>query len=300
VRAVDAVVRAYERAVAGARAKAPVFDHAWRAKLRFEEVHGGRLAAAISYYGFFAAFAAGLLAFAILGIVLKNNQTAVTVVQEYLRGHVPQLDTAQIAQASTGVGIAGLAGFVLTGIGWVEGMRSSMRAVWRIDQQPGNPLARRGIDLLVLIGLGLLLAASLTVNWAVTRFVGWVSGNGAAISHWAGPLLGFVVDVVIAAALLAGLPRLRIPRARLVPAALLVAVGFTLLKTVGGVLTARIVANPAYGVLAGTAGLLIFLNFFNQLLLYASALAATARRGTVHDLAVGRGMDRRIDESQTG
>ncbi len=95
------------------------------------------------------------------------------------------------------------------------------------------------------------------------------------------------VNWVLAAAMLSALPRLRMPLSRLLPAGLVIAIGLELLKTVGQFFIVRAASNPAYQVVVSAVGLLIFLNLFNHLLLWGSALAATSRRGIFRDLAVG-------------
>jgi membrane protein len=124
--------------------------------------------------------------------------------------------------------------------------------------------------MLVLIGLVLLLAASLATAFATTvRLV-----------------VGIAVNTLLSTAVLTGLPRLRVPPRRVVLPALLVAVGLELLKTVGGFYVQRTEANPTYQVVAGIVGLLVFLNVVNQLILFAAALTATSTTGDVTDLAV--------------
>jgi membrane protein len=93
--------------------------------------------------------------------------------------------------------------------------------------------------------------------------------------------------VVVATALLTAVPRLRIPPRRLLPSVLLVAIGLSLLSTVGRVVIGHTQHNPAYQLAGWAVGLLIFLNLFSQLLLYGAALAATNPRGRVVDLATG-------------
>ena len=56
MRIVDRALSRIESALANARKRSGVLDHAWRALERFNDVDADRLAAAISYYGFFAAF----------------------------------------------------------------------------------------------------------------------------------------------------------------------------------------------------------------------------------------------------
>jgi membrane protein len=107
------------------------------------------------------------------------------------------------------------------------------------------------------------------------------------ILNGSGTLIAGVVDLVLAAAVLVGIPRLRMPLRRLIPSVLLIAIGLWLLKTGGRWYVARSAHNPAYQVLAGAVGLLLFMYLFNQLILIAAAVAATSRHGTVIDLAAG-------------
>jgi len=102
---------------------------------------------------------------------------------------------------------------------------------------------------------------------------------------WSSALLAAGVDLVLAAALLAGVPRLRIPLRRLLPSALLIVVGLALLKTGGRWYVGRMTHNPAYQLAASAIGLLIFMYLFNQIILFATALAATSTKGKVRDLA---------------
>jgi membrane protein len=85
--------------------------------------------------------------------------------------------------------------------------------------------------------------------------------------------------------MLTGLPRLRMPVRRVLGPALLVAVGLELLKTLGRLYVQRTEANPTYHLVAGSVGLLVFLNAVNQMVLFAAALTATSVAGRPADLA---------------
>lgn len=293
----------WERGVRLIRKRSPVADWLWRAYDRYAEVHGSRLAAAIAYYGFFAAFALGLLAVSILGYVLAGNHAAVAAVNHYLAENLPFLKTSDIANARHTVAVVGALGLVLAGVGWVGGMRSAQRAVWHLDQEPGNWIVRRLIDLAMLVSLGLLLGLSLWVTDGIQLLardaITWVSPDpDSALRATSvinattrtflsvlGQVLSFAVNLVVAAALLAAVPRLHMPVRRLAPPVVLVAVGFTLLSTVGRVLIRHTERNPAYQVAGWAVGLLVFINIFSQLLLLGAALAATGTHGRVVDLA---------------
>jgi membrane protein len=185
-------------------------------------------------------------------------------------------------------------GLPVAGWFWIDALRSSIRKIWDLPEYPGTFVVRVLIDLLVLAGLGLLLAVSLAVAFASTGLAArlvHVAGTGAEPGRWLLAVLGLVlsigVDALLAAAVLTALPRLRMPIHRVLGPALLVAAGLELLKTLGRLYVQRTEANPTYQVVAGAVGLLVFLNFVNQLVLFAAALTATGTRGQVTDLAVG-------------
>jgi membrane protein len=293
VKSVDRAVAALERATDGARTRSRLFDHAWRARERYNEVLAGRLAAAISYYGFFAAFSLAVVLYSILGYVLTSTQsTFVDAVNQYLNQNL-----TWVAQTAEEVGrgevtvIGGIA-LVLTGVGWVESLRSSQRAVWRLDQHPGNWFIRRLVDLGMLVGLGVLLGLSLAMTAAIDELLDRIVGReatvvGATVLRSSGPVLEFLVNLLLAAALLAAVPRLHLGLRRLLPATLVTGVGIQLLNTLGRWYIARSQHSPAYQLVAGAVGLLVYLYLLNQLILFGAALAATANNGTVVDLAAG-------------
>jgi membrane protein len=288
----DRTVAAYDHAVAGARKRSRALDHVWRAKDRLNDVHGSRLAAAISYYAFFAAFALALVGYTILGALPRAEGSTVATINEYLDQTLPWIRSDSLQANAGAVTAIGLVSLVLTGLGWVEALRSSQRAVWRLDQHPGSWIIRRLVDLGMLVGLGLLLALSLAMTTAIDRLLDWLVRSkttivGATVLRSSGPVLEFGVNLILAAALLAAVPRLRLGPRRLIPAALFVAVGIQVLNTIGRWFIARTEDNPAYQLVAGSVGFLIYLYLLNQLILLGASLAATATRGSMVDLAAG-------------
>jgi membrane protein len=274
------------------RERSPLVDHIWQALVRYDGENGSRLAAAIAYYGFFAVFALGVLLFAILGVAWSRSDTPQHTVEVYLRQNFPLLDVQGLADASRGVSLVAVGALILAGIWWIESMRSSQRALWCLDQHPGNIVIRYLIDLAVLVGLGLLLAISLAISLGLQDILLRLAGDQSRpltrhALDWSSALLAAGVDLVIAAALLAGVPRLRIPLRRLLPSALLIVLGLGVLKTAGRWYVNRMTHNPAYQLAAGAIGLLVFMYFFNQIILFATALAATSTKGEVRDLAAG-------------
>ncbi|MBB5076427.1 YihY/virulence factor BrkB family protein [Nonomuraea endophytica] len=278
---------------AGARRRHGWLDHLVRAVVRYDETDGGRLSAALTYYAFFATFALALLGFAILGHIL-NEPTVLEAVQDYLAGNFPRLDVQALLNARGTAGLLALVGLVLAGLFWMDTLRSASRAIWRVPEYPGGFWLRQLIDLGVLAGLGLLLAASLALAFGAQTVLTWLTmrtvGVDALPARWlldgAAFILGFGVNTLLALALLSAPPRLRVPLRRIVGPALLITIGVEILKSLGQFFLNLTAANPAYQVVAGAVGMLLFLKVVNQLILFAAALAATSKNGHVTDLAI--------------
>jgi membrane protein len=214
------------------------------------------------------------------------------LVQRYLTLNLPRLDVAALRHARGTAGIVAFVGLPVTGWFWVDALRSSIRRVWQLPEYPGAVLMRIVIDLLVLVGLGLLLVISLAVAFVSTAVAGRLvttvnvdAGPARGLLAAVGVLAGVAVNTVLSMAMLTGLPRLRMPVRRVLGPALLVALGLELLKTLGRFYVQHTEANPTYQVVAGAVGLLVFLNVVNQLVLFAAALTATSHTGQVSDLA---------------
>nr|WP_230417003.1 YhjD/YihY/BrkB family envelope integrity protein [Micromonospora tarapacensis] len=276
------------RRLAAARRRWATIDHLWRAGVRYTDLQGGRLAAAIAYYGFFAVFALALVAYAVFGAILEDNDEVRAAAEEFLGENLPFLDPAQVADSSGTAGVAGLLILVLTGIGWVEAIRSSQRLIHGLHQHPGNLVVRRLVDLGVLLVVFVLLGVSVAAVDALESLLRFLLRSTGSFGLTAvSALLSVLVNAVLATLLLVAVPRLRMSRARLRPVVLFVAVGITLLNTVGRFWVGRVEHNPAYTVVATAVGLLVYLYLLNQMVLFGAALAATSRRGRVVDLTGG-------------
>lgn|GEM_PF-1553429 len=280
---------AFDRAVDWLRHRSRWFDHFWRAQERFFEVHGGLLSAAIAYYAFFAVLSLSLLALSVLGYLLELQQLY-NIVEKWLSTNLPIIKADSITASRQTAGLIAVTALTVTGVSWVQSIRSSIRAVWLLDPEPGHPIWRLVVDFLVLMGLGLLLISTLTITAGVEIALNWLShgargGPIATAIAYGGTGIGILVNMVLAAALLSGLPRLALPLKRVLPPALWVALGLELLKTLGTFYIRHVEARPAYQAVGTAVGLLIFLYVFNQMLLFAASWTATSSRGNVLDLA---------------
>ena len=285
----NAIDRAYDAAEARImawRLRSRYFDHLCRAWLRYQEVQGGRLAAAIAYYGFFAVFALLLIGYSLFGILITNNTGLLDLVTDFLKQNLPFLNLQQILDSGKTVGIVGIVGLTFTGIGWVEAIRSSQRLIWRLNEQPGYIGVRQVLDLAVLLGILLLLALSQLGVYGLEKLLDWLAGDRFGFLLSASSLiLTLTVNMLLATALLAAVPRLRMTVRRLVPPVLQVGIGVTLLNTVGKSFVGLVERNPAYGLVGSAVGVLVYLYVFSQLLLFGASWAATSPHGRVVDLS---------------
>jgi membrane protein len=260
--------------------------------VRYDEADGGRLAAAVTYYAFFATFALALLGFAVFGFFL-DNAAVLRSVQDYLAHSLPRVDILALRDARGAIGLVAFVGLPVSGWFWVDALRSSIRRIWRLPEYPGSFFVRLFFDLVVLAGLGVLLAVSLALAFVTTalanRLVS-VAGTDTTAARWllaaVGLVLGVGVNTLLSIAVLTGLPRLRMPLRRVLGPGLLVAAGLEVLKTLGRLYVQHTEANPTYHLVTGAVGLLVFLSVVNQLLLFAATLTATSTVGQVSDLAV--------------
>jgi membrane protein len=280
----------YEVIVAWLRQRYPLFDHFWRAKERYYEVLGGRLSAAIAYYGFFAVFALAMVAYAATIKIFSSDSPVVADLDSFLGQYFTTLNTEALKSQVNNIQTIGLVSLVLAGIGWVDAFRSSLRAVWRLDQHPGNFLVLRMVDLGTLIVFALMMGISLGIADGLEQLFQMISQQRTGTLWFdAGvQLLAFIINLVIATGLMTVIPRIHLAWRRLVPSILVIAIGLTLLNLVGRYFIGRTERNPAYAIVATSVGLLVYLYLLNQIVIWAAAWAATGQSGRVFDLAWGK------------
>jgi membrane protein len=278
--------------IAAARAIWPWFDHAVRAYRRNNEVLGSQLAAAISYYGFLSFFPLLALAFAVVGYISGAYPDAQDSVTRALQDSFPsligpgsgQINVKDIIDAKAGAGVIGLVGLFYTGLGWLDALRAALRRVFGTTDVPLNFVKKKAVDVVVLIGLGLALLASLVVTGLATAVTRQVLGAvgvddklvAVALLKVLSVALALLADTALFAILLSRLSGAHQTWRQVRTAAFLGAVGFELLKLAGTFLIVRTTNNPVYATFGVVAGLLIWINLVSQLLMFVAAWAATS------------------------
>ncbi|MDT7547427.1 MAG: rane protein [Actinomycetota bacterium] len=281
------MITAAKSSFARAREKLPFLDHLIRMYGRYQADGGDRLAAAVTFYWFLSLFPILLLAISVLGFIYGDR--APEKVSSALSGYLPdQLVTTigdTLSKAKGRAGVIGLVGLLLSGLGWVDGLREAIRSIWHQNVKAGNFITQKLTDILVLVGLFATIAASVLITGATTAATDWVIGV-IGFSHTAAAtvftqvlayLLSAVADTALFVYMFTRLPRISQPITKVLRSAVFGAVGFEILKFAGAFYVARTTSKgqATYGTFAVVVGLLLFLNLISRLILLTAAFAVT-------------------------
>jgi membrane protein len=256
---------------------------------RLRVTNGNQYAAAITYFSFLAIFPLILFAVSIAGFVLHANQNALHTLFVNVGQNVPgelgdtlksAIRTAVDKRAS--VGIIGLAGVLLTGLGWMSNLRASLDAVWKRAQPKENFFKKRLVNLGILVGLGIgvLISLGLTAAWAAFSHR-VLSTVGLADIPGMGTLLGAIgiAVTVLGGAMIFYWVLVRVPRVPVrrhigLRGAVMAAVGFEVLKIAGTYTIAASVHSPTAGPFAGIIAVLVWIQLVTRWMLFCAAWMA--------------------------
>lgn len=263
----------------------------WRAWKRYGDSRGNLLAGGVGYFAFFSIFPALALAFAVFGLVLRDQPGLLDdlrgYVDEALPGFVRSEQNPQgiiELKAPSGAtlsitGLVGLAGLLIAGLGWLSALRDGIRAIFGVAGAPGNiVLAKlRDLGVLLVIGLGVLVSVVIsTVAHAVAGQLAELVGIGS--QGWLISTVGVVVQALlntgVIALLLRVLSGVPLPWPGLRNGALFGGIGLTLLQLFGTRLIASTTGDPLFAGFALVVGLLVFLNLISRVILISAAWAA--------------------------
>ena len=250
------------------RARWKLLDVVLRVTDRFGAIGGGPLAASIALSTFLSLFPLLLVGIAVIGFLSSGDAGfAADVVSDLgLRGRSAEVVTDAIAaaedsrQAATVIGLAGL---LWSGLGVVGSLQTAINAAW---QETGRGLLDRLVALRWLVGAGLLFVASASLGRLV-----------ALLPGWAVPLtlvLGLCVSTLLFVWTSSSLGHTHAGWRAHVPGAVLVAVGFELLKVLGAVWVPRAVASSSalYGSIGVVFAVLAWLLLYGRLIVYGAVV----------------------------
>jgi membrane protein len=271
----------------------PWLDRLARAGKRYVDHHGYHYAASITYFSVLSLIPMLMVALAAIGFVLAGQPALLGAARRLVTQSVP----APLSSITDGlfnsvidhrvkIGLFGLAVGLYSGWNWMNALRDSLTAMWSQERSPQRLLPMIAKDLLALLGL----AAALLVSFTLTAAGGALGPlllrlAGLSDAGWANVLLaiGSVVLAVVANWLvflwmLAKLPREPVDTRGAVRAALAAAVGFEILKWLGGVYLGLVGRSPVGVAFGGIVGLLVFIYLVARMLMLVTAWTVEAAR----------------------
>jgi membrane protein len=237
---------------------------------RFNEVHGGYLASAVTLAAFLSLFPLLLVAVAVIGFFSSGHPDLNGEIVELL-ALPPEGDAADAVrnalqtaeQSRRAASVVGIAGLLWSGLGLVAALQYAYNSVWQVT---GRGIRDKAFGLLWLAGAGVVFATS----FALTALVQFLPRFLAPLNLVGALLVGTAMFLWAAKAL----PNRDVGWRALVPGAVLGAVGFEVLKLLGSVYVPRAVASSSalYGSIGVVFAILAWLFFFGRVVVYAATL----------------------------
>jgi len=235
--------------------------------------HGTQLAAGMAYYALFAIFPAVLVVAAVAGMVLDDPAARADLV-DFLLEELPvstgegaqEIETLVdgITENAGALGLIGVLGLMLSASALISSARTSLSFIFG-DQITRGAIRGKLVDLLLIIGVGLLFGLSFAVTIVSGLNVDLGAGIGESIEavlDWTGLILPILISAAVFAALYSVLPASRPPLREIWPGALFAALAYELLKR-GFSIYLDNFAN--YGAVYGSLGAIIAFMFFAYL-----------------------------------
>lgn len=282
------------------RERYPLVDHLVRMVRHYSAVDGNAQAGAVTYFGFLSFFPILALGFFFVGLlahIYPDLRSEIAVEVENLLPGMIGNDEGEIPLSTFEdyggrVGILGLLGVLYSGLGWLSGMRSALEVMFVLPrrEQPNFVFGKlRDLGTLGVIGVTLIVSVVLTgfITGFSERILGWMgvdAGNPlpSAVLWLIGHGLGVVASVALLLAMFRLLAHPHLPRHALLTGSLLGALGFEVLKSLAGTLIGLTKGQPAFQAFGVTLILVIWINYFSRLVMYAAAWAHTSPAAVEH------------------
>lgn len=270
------------------RSRYPSLDRVLRTQEHYGDIGASQQAGAITYFGFLSTFPMLALAFFAVGQIAKVYSGAesdlVEAIGQVLPGLVGdgpgQLKIADIERAAGAVGIVGAVGLLYAGLGFIDGLRKALEAVFLVptEEQPGFLAAKlRDLAALILLGMIMLVAVAFTglirtfsVN--VLDWIGLDEGFGWLIVLLT-LVLGLAANTVLFFAMFHLAPQKDTPKRPLWAGALLGAIGFEVLKQASTLLLNATQGQPAFQAFGIALILVVWIHYTSMVILYAASYA---------------------------
>lgn len=262
------------------RRRWPWLDQVLSVHDRFGAVGGGPHSSSIALAGFLSLFPLLLVLIAAVGFLSSGDADfATTVVSDLgLQGRAAEVVENAITTAETSrrtASVVGVIGLLWAGLAVVGALQNALNAAW---QARGRGLLDRLVALGWLLGAGTLFLASVALGPTLR----WTPGTAKPLTLLAGLSLTTVLFLWTYHLLGNKSVGWRVH----LPGALLVAVGFEILKVVGSVYVPRAIASASalYGTIGVVFATLAWFAIYGRLIVYGAVLNVVRyerRAGTV-------------------
>jgi membrane protein len=250
------------------RRRWPWLDGVLTVNERFGAIGGGPLSSSVALAAFLSLFPLLLVMIAVVGFVSSgNSEFAATVVSDLgLQGRAAEVVENAIATAETSrraASVIGVIGLLWAGLGVVGALQNALNAAWQVK---GRGLLDRAIALGWLLGAGSLFLTSV----ALGPMLRWTPDVVRPLTVLAGILLTTALFLWTYHLLGNGNVGWRVH----LPGALLVAVGFEVLKILGSVYVPHAIASASalYGSIGVVFATLAWLALYGRLIVYGAVL----------------------------
>ena len=281
-----------KKRLAALRERRPGVDHVLLMQEHYGKVKAGQQAGAVTYFAFLSFFPILALSFFVVGIVSNvypdardNLITAIDSVLPNIVGEADgEISLDSIRSFSGLAGLLGVLGVLYSGLAWVSALRDALLIVFETParERPSFIIGKLR-DLTTLGVIGLVLIVSVAVAGFVAGFSTDILGflGFDQDFEWLVRLialgLGLVANTVLFFSIFKLLAEPEPPRRSLWQGALLGAVGFEVLKQISTQLLGSTKDQPAFQAFGIALILVIWINYFSRLLLYAATWAYTTK-----------------------
>ncbi|WP_394941639.1 YihY/virulence factor BrkB family protein [Psychromicrobium sp. YIM B11713] len=256
--------------------------------------HGPLMAAGSGYTMFFSVASMLVAGFSIFGLVANGNRELQNIVVQAIDRSTPGLINTGSGGLvrpedifSSGGGfswalVISLVALLFTSLGWIGGLREGIRGVFGAGPPLANPVLVKLKDILTLLVLGVVLVLTSVVSFGAATALSWVSSLLSLQAAWAGPLVNgasalftLVLDLAVALALFRVVADVEMPRASLWQAALITAIGSTILRSASSLLLANVAGRVSFlAPFSVILGLFVWFYLLSQVYLLSAAWGA--------------------------
>jgi membrane protein len=245
-----------------------VLRTALRVQKRFGELNGNYMASAVTLSSFISLFPLLLFATAVLGFFAAGRpDLGPSVVSELgLTGDAARAVTDTIAAAERSrrtASIVGVVGLLWSGLGLVAALQYAINTSW---QATGHGWKDKLKGLAWLGGATILFLGTFAVSAALNFLPSWMSPLNI--------LVALALNLALWLWTMKALSNRDVGWKSLLPGAVTGAIGFEVLKLIGGVAVPKLVASSSalYGSLGVVFAILAWLLFFGRLIVYSAVV----------------------------